>query len=74
MKKALEIYTEFIKLDSLLKLSGIAVTGGEAKDYIQAGKVSLNGNICSERGKKIRPGDTVSINGENITLVYKEKM
>lgn len=56
----IKIDTEFIKLDSLLKLSGIAMTGGQAKIIIQNGDVKVNGEICTQRGKKIRPGDKVS--------------
>ena len=57
------IYTEFIKLDSLLKLSGACQTGGEAKEQVQGGRVSVNGEICTQRGKKLRPGDIVLFNG-----------
>ncbi len=55
----IKIKTEYIKLDQLLKFSGIAETGADAKDMILDGIVSLNGKICTMRGKKIRPGDTV---------------
>ena len=53
------ISTEFIKLDALLKYSGIASTGGEAKIIILGEEVFVNGKLCLERGKKIRPGDIV---------------
>ena len=54
------IDTEFIKLDSLLKYAALVGTGGEAKYVIAEGMVSVNGEVCTMRGKKIRPGDTVS--------------
>lgn len=54
-----EIKTEFIKLDQLLKFSGAVAIGSEAKNYIVNGKVKVNGEICLMRGKKIRAGDTV---------------
>ena len=54
------IETEFIRLDSLLKLTGIAETGGHAKVMIQGGEITLGGAVCTERGKKIRPGDLVA--------------
>lgn len=54
-----KISTEFIKLDQLLKFSGIAESGSDAKDMILDGIVSVNGEICTMRGKKIRPGDEV---------------
>lgn len=53
------IEEEFIKLQSLMKFSGMCPTGGEAKILIQSGEVLLNGEICTQRGKKVRPGDTV---------------
>lgn len=43
---------EFIKLDSLLKFSGVAETGGQAKVLIQSGLVTLNGEVCTQRGKR----------------------
>ncbi|MCH5314639.1 MAG: RNA-binding S4 domain-containing protein [Eubacterium sp.] len=55
------ITTEFIRLDSFLKFKGIAMTGGEAKQFVQDGIVKVNGEVCTARGKKIRNGDTVSI-------------
>lgn len=51
------INDEFIKLDNLLKFSGIAQTGGEAKVLVQSGQVLVNGEICTMRGKKMRDGD-----------------
>lgn len=64
----INITTEFIKLDALLKFAGLADTGGEAKMLILNGKVSVNGEVCTMRGKKIRSGDTVSLNGEEVTV------
>ena len=55
------ITTEFIKLDSLLKFSGLTDTGGFAKELIQNGSVCVNGEVCTMRGKKIRLGDEVSV-------------
>ena len=56
-KERIGINTEFIKLDNLLKLSGAAETGGQAKLMVQNGEVMLNGEICQMRNKKIRNGD-----------------
>lgn len=56
-----KITTEFIKLDALLKFAGLADTGGEAKILIQNGEVLVNGEVCTMRGKKIRPGDRVAV-------------
>ena len=64
-----KIKTEFIKLDSLLKFAGLTDTGGEAKMLIQEGRVLVNGEVCTMRGKKIRTGDKVSIDGQNEVTV-----
>ena len=55
----IEITTEYIKLQDLLKFAAIASTGGEAKLMVQDGQVRVNGEICTQRGRKIRPGDDV---------------
>ena len=55
------IHTEFIKLDSLLKFAGLCDTGGFAKELVQQGAVRVNGEVCTMRGKKIRPGDAVTV-------------
>ena len=64
------IHTEFIKLQDLLKLANLVGTGGEAKIVIQEGEVSVNGEVCTMRGKKIRPGDTVAFDGKELTVSY----
>lgn len=57
--KIVTITTEYIKLQDLLKLADAVATGGEAKIRVQEGTVTVNGQVCTQRGKKIRPGDTV---------------
>lgn len=64
------ITTEFIKLQDLLKIANLVGTGGEAKIVIQEGEVFVNGEVCTMRGKKIRPGDTVAYDGEELTVSY----
>ncbi len=64
----IEISTEFIKLDAFLKFTGCCGTGGEAKVRIADGEVSVNGEVCTMRGKKLRPGDTVSFGGEQFAV------
>lgn len=59
------IATEFIKLDQLLKYVGLAYSGSEAKDMVINGIVSVNGEICTMRGKKIRQGDRVTVDFED---------
>ena len=55
----ISITTEYIKLDQLLKLSGITYSGSEAKEFILEGKVTVNGNVETQRGKKLRKGDII---------------
>ncbi|MBQ4155958.1 MAG: S4 domain-containing protein YaaA [Clostridia bacterium] len=64
----IKIDSEFIKLDSLLKLSGVVPTGGAAKIFIQDGEVKVNGEVCTMRGKKIRSGDKVKLFDEEIVV------
>ena len=67
------ISTEFIKLQDLLKFASVVMTGGEAKIRILNEEVSVNGEICTQRGKKIRPGDVVSFDGEQLTVAYADQ-
>lgn len=62
------IKTEYIKLDQLLKFVGIAESGADAKDMILDGIVSVNGEVCAMRGKKIRSGDYVTVEFEDETV------
>ena len=64
----IKIDNDFIKLDSLLKLAGIAQTGGQAKIFIQDGEVKYNGEVCMMRGKKVYKGDKVEIFDEIINV------
>lgn len=59
-KVIVNIDTDFIQLQSLLKFKGIAETGGQAKEFIQDGIIRVNGEVCTARGKKLRNGDVVS--------------
>ena len=70
--KTITITTEFIKLQDLLKLAGAVETGGEAKERIQAGEVQVNGEVCPQRGKKLRPGDVVAFDGQEYGLKYAD--
>ena len=66
------IQTEFIKLQDLLKFTNLVSTGGEAKERIQAGELTVNGEVCTMRGKKIRPGDDVAFQGAHYTVSYAD--
>lgn len=65
----IKIETEFIKLDALLKFSNLVMSGGEAKIRIAEGEVLVNGTPCTMRGKKLRPGDTVTLDSETVKIV-----
>lgn len=65
----IKIHTEFIKLQDLLKFAGAVETGGDAKLIIQEGRVAVNGEPCSMRGKKLRPGDWAVIDNETELVV-----
>ena len=66
------ITTEFIKLQDLLKFANVVSTGGEAKIIIQEGDVKVNGEVCTMRGKKIRPGDLVELESLQLTVSYED--
>ena len=73
MTETVSITTEFIRLDSLLKFCGQSVTGGGAKEKILSGQVLLNGEICLERGKKIRSGDIITTGGREYQIAGPER-
>lgn len=70
--KTITITTEFIKLQDLLKFANLVETGGEAKERVQAGEVTVNGEVCTMRGRKIRPGDDVCFGGQHYTASYAD--
>lgn len=70
--KKVTITTEFIKLQDLLKFANLVETGGEAKERVQGGEVRVNGEVCTMRGKKIRPGDVVLFAGQELTVAYAD--
>ncbi len=67
----LVITTEFIKLESAMKLASIVPTGGSAKTEIQEGNVTVNGDICTMRGKKLYDGDKFSFDGCSFVIVHE---
>ena len=67
--KEIKIKEDYIRLDSLMKLSNLVVTGGHAKMVIQNGEVRVNGEVCTMRGKKMRNGDYLQY--EDIKVVVK---
>ena len=64
MKETVTIHTPFIRLDALLKLCAAVSTGGEAKVLVQGGQVTVNGEVCTMRGKKLVDGDIVRVAGQ----------
>ena len=71
--KTIPITTEFIKLQDFLKFCGAVETGGEAKVVIQEGGVTVNGEVCTMRGRKIRPGDDVCFDGQHYAVIYADR-
>lgn len=69
----IEITTEYIKLQDLLKFAAAVQTGGEAKVVIQKGGVTVNGEVCTMRGRKIRPGDDVCFDGRHYAVIYADR-
>ncbi len=65
----IKIDSDFIRLQDLLKLGGATETGGQAKIVIQNGEVKVNGEICTMRGKKMRPGDNAEF--DNLLLIVE---
>ena len=65
----IQIHTEYIKLQDLLKFAGVVETGGDAKLIIQEGRVQVNGEVCTMRGKKMRPGDRCILDNELVLVV-----
>lgn len=57
-----------IKLDQFLKLMGITSTGGQAKLMIQGGDVKVNGSVETRRGRKLVPGDEVTVEGQTLKV------
>lgn len=68
MTDTILIKEDFIRLDSALKFASLVATGGHAKIVIQNGEVLVNGEICTQRGKKLRNGDTFKFEGVTVTV------
>jgi ribosome-associated protein len=66
------ISTEYIKLQDALKFANVVYSGGEAKTLIQEGEVLVNGEVCTMRGKKLRPGDHFTFAGETYRITENE--
>lgn len=70
--ETIQITTEFIKLQNLMKLADLVGSGGEAKVLILDGQVSVGGEICLQRGRKLRPGDVMTFRGRDYTVAYAD--
>ena len=62
------ITTEFIKLQDAMKFANLVESGGEAKVVVQEGDVSVNGEVCTQRGRKLRPGDSFRFEGNTFRI------
>ncbi len=69
--KEVYITTEFIRLDAALKLASVVGTGGQAKMLIEDEQIKVNGEICTQRGKKLRDGDAFVFENQEF-LICKE--
>ncbi|MDD3260989.1 MAG: RNA-binding S4 domain-containing protein [Oscillospiraceae bacterium] len=67
-REIITISTPYIRLDALLKMAGAVDTGGRAKYVIQGGQVQVNGEVCTMRGKKLRPGDMAAYAGRSFEV------
>ena len=70
--QSLAIHTEFIKLQDALKYANVVYSGGEAKQLILDGQVTVNGEVCTMRGKKLRPGDRFTFMGQSFLVTIHE--
>lgn len=68
--ETITITTEYIRLQDLMKLADMVSSGGEAKQLIQEGQVTVNGETCLQRGRKLRPGDVVAYANRACTPAY----
>ena len=66
--KKISVKEDFIRLDSVMKLASLVSTGGHAKIVIQNGEVKVNGEICTQRGKKLHSGDKVEYNSNGFVI------
>ena len=73
-EQSVPITTEFIKLESFLKLANAVESGGMAKNFILNEEVTVNGEICTMRGKKLRPGDRVEFNGGKYLVTQGDEL
>ena len=70
--EVIALWEDYIKLGQALKAAGLVESGVEAKIVIQEGEVKVNGEVCTMRGKKIRPGDVVELGGQQLTVSYED--
>ena len=69
----LKINTPNIKLDQLVKFAGFAETGAKSKILIDLGEFNVNGELCTKRGKKIKPGDVIEFKNKKYKVVFDEE-
>lgn len=69
----LKIITPAIKLDQLVKYAGFSETGAKAKILIDLGEFNVNGDLCTKRGKKIKPGDIIEYKNKKYKVVFDEE-
>ena len=72
-REPLMIHTDFIRLDSALKLASLVESGGMAKEIILDGAVKVNFVVCTQRGKKLREGDTFEFDGRLFEVKHERQ-
>lgn len=72
ISEKIPIDTDYIKLDSFLKLANLVMSGGEAKIVIQEGQISVNGAVETRRGRKLYPGDTITLTGSAVFVIERQ--
>ena len=72
MSDKIAIDTDYIKLDSFLKLAGIVMSGGEAKEMIQDGMIEINDEVEKRRGRKLYPGDKIIFDNNTVFVIERE--
>lgn len=73
MPEQISISTDFITLDAFLKWAGVADTGGHAKALVASGEIRVNNEVETRRGRKLRPGDEITVPGYGSWLIAREE-
>lgn len=73
LEKNIFLRSEFITLAQLLKLADVISSGGQAKEFLAHNKIEINGVTDNRRGRKLYPGDKITINQDLVLTLSKNK-